>query len=87
MMHLHPDTVRPLSEAGPGKERVFRAAALRSRRVWAPRQWTAVTDDTGVGNPAMATAEKGERFVEHVTDELADFLVELDTADPSDLYV
>lgn len=87
MMHLHPDRVRPLSEAGPGKERVFRLEALRSRKVWAPRQWTSVTDDTGVGNPAAATAQKGQQFVEQVTDELANFLVELDAADPTDLYV
>ena len=87
MMHLHPDRVRPLTEAGPGKERVFRLEALRSRKVWAPRQWTSVTDDTGVGNPAAATAQKGQQFVEQVTDELANFLVELDAADPTDLYV
>ena len=86
MMHLHPDRVRPLSEAGPGKENQFRIHALRSRKVWAPRQWTSVTEDTGVGDPAAATAEKGGRFVDQVTDELAAFLVELDTADPSDLY-
>ncbi|MGA1494007.1 MAG: creatininase family protein, partial [Rhodothermales bacterium] len=61
--------------------------ALRSRKVWAPRQWTSVTDDTGVGNPAAATAQKGQQFVEQVTDELANFLVELDAADPTDLYV
>ena len=87
MMHLHPERVRPLSEAGPGHARAFRIDALRSRKVWTPRQWTAVTDDTGVGNPAAATAEKGERFVDQVAEELADFLVDLDTADPSDLYV
>lgn len=86
MMHLHGESVRPLDEAGPGAERKFRIKALRDRRVWAPRQWTSVTDDTGVGNPRQATPEKGHRFVEQVTDELAEFLVDLDTADPTDLY-
>ena len=86
MMHLHADTVRPLEEAGAGQERKFRIKALRDRRIWAPRQWTSVTDDTGVGNPQHATADKGDQFVEQVTDELAAFLVELDAADPSDLY-
>jgi len=86
MMYLHAETVRPLENAGPGNERKFRIKALRERRIWAPRQWTSVTDDTGVGNPQHATAEKGYQFVEQVTDELADFLVELDTTDPSDLY-
>lgn len=86
MMHLHPERVRPLGEAGPGKENPFRIQALRSRKVWAPRQWTSATEDTGVGNPAAASAKKGARFLDQVTNELADFLVELDAADPSDLY-
>ncbi|MGB1049229.1 MAG: creatininase family protein [Rhodothermales bacterium] len=86
MMHFHADTVRPLSEAGPGSERTFRIKALRDRRVWAPRQWSSVTEDTGVGNPQHASADKGRRFVEQVTEELAEFLLELDRADPSDLY-
>jgi len=86
MMHLHGSTVRPLEEAGPGNGRSFKIEALRNKRVWAPRQWSAVTDDTGVGDPAKATAEKGARFVDQVANELADFLVDLDAADPSDLY-
>ncbi|MDE2996417.1 MAG: creatininase family protein [Bacteroidota bacterium] len=86
MQHMHPDTVRPLEEAGPGKARTFKITALRTKRVWAPRQWTSVTDDTGVGDPSRSTPEKGAEFLEQVTDELADFLVELDAADPSDLY-
>jgi creatinine amidohydrolase len=45
-----------------------------------------VTDDTGVGNPAAATADKGRRYVEAVTQKIADFLVELAAADPSHLY-
>lgn len=86
MMHLRPDLVRPLAEAGDGHGRSFRIKALREKRVWAPRKWTQVTDDTGVGNPALATPEKGARFLEQVTDELAEFLVDLETANPDDMY-
>jgi len=45
-----------------------------------------VTDDTGVGNPAAATAEKGARYVDAVTRKIADFLVELAAADPDNMY-
>src|SRR5438045_6894481 len=41
---------------------LFRSlAGLREGWAWAPRQWRRVTDDTGVGNPEAATAEKGDR--------------------------
>ena len=83
---LAPRLVRPLSEAGPGKARRFKVRALREGWAWAPRQWTQVTDDTGVGDPKEATVEKGERFLAAVTDRLAEFLVELAKADPHSLY-
>ena len=44
------------------------------------RAWTRVTEDTGIGNPAKATAEKGKRYLEAITDKIADFLVELASA-------
>lgn len=87
VMHLAPELVLPLSEAGSGHARQFRITALRERRVWAPRRWTEVTADTGVGDPSAATQPKGERFFAEVTRELADFLVELAQADINDLYV
>jgi len=85
-MHLAPELVRPLNVAGPGRARAWRIAALREGWAWAPRQWSKVTDDTGVGNPAAATAAKGARYVKDVTAKIADFLVELGAADPDDLY-
>jgi len=44
MLHLAPDLVRPLSEAGPGAARHFTIAGLREGWAWAPRQWRRVTD-------------------------------------------
>ncbi|NQV73512.1 creatininase family protein [bacterium] len=86
MMHIVPDLVRPLSEAGSGKDRKFKIAALKERSVWAPRQWTQVTEDTGVGDPSRSTAEKGAAFVADVTEKLAAFLIDLSAADLSDMY-
>src|SRR6266496_1371779 len=81
MLHVAPELVRPLSDAGPGRARRFRLAALREGWAWAPRQWRQVTDDTGVGNPAAATAEQGRKYVEAVSEKIGGFLVELARAD------
>ena len=86
MMSLAPDLVRPLTEAGPGNARKFRVQGLRDGWVWAPRRWTQVTDDTGTGNPARATVEKGEKFLEAVTTKIATFLVDLARADTGNMY-
>src|SRR5213083_1672224 len=75
MQHVAPDRVLPLSEAGPGAARKFKIAAFRDGWAWAPRQWRQVTDDTGSGDPAASTAEKGKRYVEAVSGKIADFLV------------
>jgi creatinine amidohydrolase len=87
MLNAAPDLVRPLEEAGPGRARVFSVDALRSDWAWAERQWTAVTDDTGIGNPKAATVEKGAAYLETVTDRLAGLFEGLAEADLDDLYV
>lgn len=86
MLHLAPELVAPLSEAGPGKARAFRIAALRESWAWAPRHWSQVTEDTGVGDPRAATAEKGDRYFQAVTKKIAEFFIDLAAADLDDLY-
>jgi creatinine amidohydrolase len=86
LLHLTPHLVRPLSEAGSGVARQPKIAGLRERWAWAPRPWRQVTDDTGVGNPAAATADKGARYLAAVAERLAGFLEELAVADPDALY-
>jgi creatinine amidohydrolase len=86
LLHLATDLVLPLSEAGSGRARRFRVRGLKEGWAWAPRQWTRVTEDTGVGDPRGATAHKGERFFAAVTKQLGGFLAELSDADLEDLY-
>jgi creatinine amidohydrolase len=86
MMAIRPDLVRPLAEAGPGKARRFTIAGLRDGWAWAPRKWSEVSDDTGVGNPAAASREKGERFLAAVAERIASFLTELAEADLQRMY-
>ncbi|HEX6250433.1 MAG TPA: creatininase family protein [Gemmatimonadaceae bacterium] len=86
MLHVASGLVRPLRDAGEGGERRPRIAAFREGWAWAPRPWTQVTRDTGIGNPAAATAEKGQRYAADVAGRIAALLVDLAAADPTDLY-
>jgi creatinine amidohydrolase len=86
MLHIAPALVRPLDEAGPGAARAWRLAGLREGVAWAPRDWMRVTDDTGIGDPRAATAEKGARFLAAAIARIADYFVELAAADADDLY-
>lgn len=88
MMHYHPEYV-DLGEAGPGQGRSFRLEALRDHAIWMPRNWGMISpDDTGVGDPRLATAEKGRRFAEAVVERYALFLRDLaDIERENDLYV
>ena len=86
MLHIAPHLVRPLEEAGPGRARPWAIAGIREGWAWAPRRWTAVTDDTGVGDPRRATAEKGARFFDAVCERIAGLLADVAAADPARLY-
>ena len=86
MLHIAPELVRPLKEAGPGRARASKLAGIREGWAWAPRRWTQVTDDTGIGDPAKASREKGERYVNAAVERIAGFLVELSQVDPVDPY-
>ena len=85
MLHLRPALVQ-LERAGPGSAHRFTVAGLREGWAWAQREWTRVTDDTGVGDPRAASAEKGRAYLDAVIRKLAGFLVELAATDRDHLY-
>jgi len=87
IMHLKPQLVRPLSEAGDGAAKKFRVAAIREGWAWAERKWMQVTKDTGVGDPRKASPEKGAKYFKAVTEKVAAFFTEVAGADKNDLYV
>jgi creatinine amidohydrolase len=86
ILHFRPDLVLPLSEAGDGAAKKFRMTGIREGWAWAERKWTQVTNDTGVGDPRKATAEKGERYVNAVTQKVAQFFMEVAAAKKNDFY-
>jgi creatinine amidohydrolase len=87
MMHIMPELVLPLREAGPGKAKKIKFAARNEGWVWFPRAWTRVTEDTGIGDPARASAEKGIRYLETITDKIAAFFISLAQTGPDEIYV
>lgn len=71
MMHYHPELVN-LDEAGEGKSTGFAAKSLAEGVAWIPRNWEKVSTDTGIGNPALATAEKGKAYALAVAERYAE---------------
>jgi creatinine amidohydrolase len=86
MLHLRPELVLPLSEAGEGVEHKNVIQAFREKWAWTERPWSKITDDTGVGNPKEATAEKGKRYAQAVIEKVGQFIYELATTEINDMY-
>lgn len=86
MMYYHPELVN-LDEAGEGKYKPFAIQSLREKVAWMPRNWQKVSEDTGIGNPALATAEKGKRFANAIADKYAVLFAEFaHTNNETDFY-
>ncbi|MGM0619983.1 MAG: creatininase family protein [Bacteroidota bacterium] len=86
IMQYFPELVRPLEEAGDGKAKKFKLKSLQEKVAWTPRHWDKVSEDTGVGNPKKASAEKGKKFLNDVTTKIGNYLVELAECDLDNLY-
>ncbi|MDR8394018.1 creatininase family protein [Aliifodinibius sp. S!AR15-10] len=87
MLYFTPDLVKPLEEAGDGAAKQYRIKALNENWAWAERRWSEVTEDTGVGDPRNATAEKGAAYFENVTKKVSELFIDLANADINDLYL
>lgn len=86
IMHLRPDLVSPLTEAGDGAAKKFKMTGIREGWAWAERKWMQVTKDTGVGDPRKATSEKGSAYFDVVIKKVGQYFVEVAKADRNDLY-
>lgn len=86
MLHVAPELVLPLEEAGDGSAKTFAIRGLREGWAWAERHWREVTESTGVGDPSQATAEKGARYLDALTTKVGSFLEDLAAADLEAMY-
>ena len=74
-----PDLVHP-ELADDGAARPSRLEAINKGWVSITRPWHLATTNTGLGNPSRASAEKGRRLMDALTERLGGFLAELAAA-------
>lgn len=86
ILHFRPDLVLPLDQAGDGSEKKIKVKGIRDGWAWAERRWSQVSMDTGIGDPSKASAQKGQRFFDDLTDRLAELFVELVNLDLDNMY-
>ncbi|MBN2446167.1 MAG: creatininase family protein [Phycisphaerae bacterium] len=73
---LHPELVE-MQNAGDGYIRPFRFEALEKGWVSTSRDFAKLNDHCAVGNPAGASAEKGNKFLDIACERIGTFLAEL----------
>jgi creatinine amidohydrolase len=78
--------VLPIEKWGEGKEKKIKIKSFTEDWLWAERKWSKISDDTGVGNPRLATREKGELFFSAVTKKIGEVMYDLSKADIENLY-
>jgi len=86
LLHVRPDLVGPLDQAGPGQENKIKIEGIRDGWAWTERKWSLATNDTGIGDPRQATSEKGAACFRDITLKMAGLFVEIAQADLHDLY-
>jgi creatinine amidohydrolase len=86
LLYLKPELVLPKEKWGKGNEKKNKIRAFSEGWAWAERKWSKISEDTGVGNPALATKEKGERYFKAVTQKMGELFFELSKADVENLY-
>lgn len=86
MLHLNPELVLPLEEAGDGAENKSRIKGIKEGWAWSERKWPQVTKDTGIGNPKKASREKGEKFFKEVCNKLAELFLEVSQMNTEEPY-
>jgi creatinine amidohydrolase len=86
MMVIAPELLRPLNEAGDGNHKKLRFKARSEGWVWAPRPWSTVSKDTGIGNPKKSSPEKGKLYLQDAIQKMTDFFFELAKTSMDELY-
>jgi creatinine amidohydrolase len=80
-----PKLMRP-ELADEGAARPARFEAINKGWISITRPWHLVSKNTGLGNPAAATAEKGKKLMEALAERLGGFLAELAGAEMDEAF-
>lgn len=66
-----------MEQAGSGAVKKSKLDAINKGWISITRPWHLISEDTGVGDPSAATAEKGRRLMDVIVDRLGGFLYDL----------
>lgn len=86
ILYLAPNLMLPISEAGDGSERKIKIDGIKEGWAWTERKWSDVSNDTGIGNPKLATKEKGKKYFKAVVNKMAQLFVDISKSDVNNLY-
>ena len=86
MLHIAPNFVLPLDQAGSGSVKKPVIKAFQEGWVQAQRPWSQVTEDTGVGDPSHATAHNGSIYLDACIHSIQAFFIDLALTDKKQLY-
>jgi len=86
LLYLAPKLVLPIGETGSGAAKKIKIKGIQEGWAWTERKWSKITNDTGIGNPAEATIEKGQKYFVDVVDKVAQLFIDIAKADINDLY-
>ena len=86
LLHMRPDLVLPTDKWGEGREKKNKIQAFSEAWLWTERKWSQISEDTGIGNPKLATIDKGLMYFNDLTVKISDLLCELGKADITNMY-
>lgn len=86
LLHLKPDLVLPKENWGKGKERKHKITSFSENWLWTERKWSKVTSDTGIGDPSLASKEKGAIFFNDLTEKIGIVMKEICDMDSENSY-
>lgn len=86
LLYLRPDLVLPKKDWGEGREKKPKIDSFSESWLWTERKWSKVTEDTGIGDPKLATLEKGKKFFDDVTEKIAKVMVQICQMDSNNNY-
>ncbi len=84
-MHLFPELVK-LEWATAGESNESSLSAINEGKIHLAYPWHLFTNNSGCGDPSLATPEKGRKITEAVVEEFSKFLVEFNNAELTDRF-